>query len=121
MMGRSQRRKGAAGEREFAKLASELLGRSCQRLLGQARDGGGDVPVSPVLFEVKRRHRIAPLRWMEQARKSALDYSRGRVMHGAAVALREDGGDWHVLMSAELFFHLAGPEMNRLCPEEGTP
>lgn len=114
-MGKSQRTKGAAGEREFAQLASHYLGREVKRLLGQARDGGGDVPVAPVLFEVKRRNRIAMLRWMEQAETSAREYAAtGRAVHAPAVALREDNGEWYVLCSATTFFNLAGAEMNRL-------
>ena len=115
-MSASQRRKGAAGEREFAVLAGERMERSLTRQLGQARDGGGDVVCSPIVFEVKRRKKIAVLRWMEQARRSAHDYSHNRVSHAGAVAMREDGGGWFVLCSAELFFNLAGPEMRRLCP-----
>lgn len=102
-MGKMQRTKGAVGEREFGAFAGNALGLPAfKRQLGQARDSGGDVPVPPVLFEVKRRARIAMLRWMEQAERSA--HPQGYV---PGVAMREDNGRWYVLLPAAAFFEMA--------------
>lgn len=114
-MGRMQRTKGATGEREFFALVSAHLGKTVKRELGQARDGGCDGVCGPLLFEVKRRQRIAILRWMEQARRAAS--TRQGLARGACVAMREDDGEWMVLCSAELFLMLAGEEILRLWPE----
>jgi hypothetical protein len=95
-MGRSQRRKGANGERELCALLSDELGRVVQRRLGQAREGGADVlDLPPFVLEVKRRGRIgstsgSPHRWMDQAIKAT---PRG---HVPVVAFRADGEQWLV-------------------------
>jgi hypothetical protein len=44
-MGASQRRKGAAGENELAKILSDQLGWVVKRNIGQSRDGGDDITV----------------------------------------------------------------------------
>ena len=71
MSGAKSRRKGAAGELEFCREATEALGEKFQRKLGQARDGGGDVDVGPYLVEVKNCFRIAEKAWWRQAVASA--------------------------------------------------
>jgi hypothetical protein len=99
-MSASQRRKGAAGEREWcAELARE--GITANRQLGQARDGGGDVIVERTLYEVKRRAGIAVRKWLDQAVAAA------GVKLTPVVAMREDGRtDWMVVMRAEDYFAL---------------
>ena len=103
-MGASQRRKGAAGEREWVdelrKQGFPVEGRQ----LGQARDGGGDVRFKPFLYEVKRYNAIAVRKWLDQAEASVLQYKEGEV---PVVAMREDGRkDWMILMRAEDFFNV---------------
>lgn len=98
-MGAWQRRKGAAGEREFAKLLSDWLGVPVKRILGQARDGGHDIQARGCKFEVKRRKRIAMLRWFEQVERSAGDSA-------PVVAMREDNGEWFVTLRADKFIEL---------------
>lgn len=104
-MSKSQRTKGAAGEREWCEYLRSH-GFDAQRLLGQARDGGGDVPCPPVLYEVKRYRHIAVRKFLDQAVKSVLSY------HGGAcdlpvVAMREDGRtDWMILLRADDFMRL---------------
>lgn len=61
-MGKSQRTKGAAFEREIA----NALG--VKRKIGQSRDGGNDLDLPPYTIECKRRARASfSWGWMEQA------------------------------------------------------
>ncbi len=103
-MGASQRRKGAAGEREWCAQLKEAGYLEAERNLTQVRAGGGDVPVPPTLYEVKRYHSIAVRRFLDQAQdalKRHTDCTR------AVVAMREDGRtDWMILMRAEDYFAL---------------
>jgi hypothetical protein len=69
--GARSRRKGASGELEFCKLATEALGDTFKRKLGQARDGGGDVDIGPYLVEVKNHARLNEREWWKQAVASA--------------------------------------------------
>lgn len=98
-MAKSQRTKGAAGEREFCKLLAEHGFPDPKRLLGQARDGGGDVPTPPILWEVKRRQRVAVYDFMRQCVDAIPNRKEGDC-HLPAVALRADGEDWLVVMRA---------------------
>ena len=105
-MSASQRTKGATGEREFCELLKAHGFEGAKRLLGQARDGGGDVPLPPMLYEVKRYHAIAVRKWLDQAEKSVLQY-KGDGCEMPAVAMREDGRkSWMVLLRAEDFLKL---------------
>lgn len=73
-MGKMQRVKGATYEREIAKFFSELLGAEFKRVLGQERDGGGDVTAENcgLLIECKRYKAMMMLySWMRQAVVSA--------------------------------------------------
>ncbi len=97
-MGASQRRKGSSGEREFCKVLEQYGFPSPKRLLGQARDGGGDIPTPPLLWEIKRRKGIAVHDFMHQA-VDAVGNSVNCTI--PAVALRADGEDWLVLMRAK--------------------
>lgn len=101
-MSASQRRKGAAGEREWCDVLIKHGISQARRQLGQARDGGGDVIVDGVLYEVKRRARISVREFMDQAVASVESSALMPV-----VALREDGRtDWLVLLRAEDYFSL---------------
>ena len=103
-MGASQRRKGAAGEREWVDVLRAQGYPVDGRQLGQARDGGGDVRHGAFLYEVKRYNKIAVRRWLDQAEASVLQYKAGEL---PVVAMREDGRkDWMVLMRAEDFFKI---------------
>lgn len=102
-MGAMQRRKGAAGEREWVAVLRLYGYYTAGRELDQSRDGGGDVIVDDLLFEVKRYHSIAVRKWLDQACVSAAD--RGYKM--PVVAMREDGRlDWMVLLRASDFLDL---------------
>jgi hypothetical protein len=110
-MGASQRNKGAAGEREWCDIL-RAHGFAAQRALGQARDGGGDVPMPPMLYEVKRYHSIAVRKWLDQAVNSVVQYKGCKI---PAVAMREDGRkDWMVLLRAEDFLKLLEPRLEDL-------
>ena len=65
-MSKSQRTKGHSFEREIANDLSLYLGRKIQRNIGQARDGGDDITISPFRLECKRYAKIAVYKWLEQ-------------------------------------------------------
>lgn len=99
-MSKSQRTKGAAGEREWCKLLKYYGFPDVARLLSQARDGGGDVPAPPIMWEVKRRARISVYEFIEQAVAAVF----GRNPHKCripAVAMRANNEEWLVLMRAD--------------------
>jgi hypothetical protein len=103
-MGASSRNKGNAGEREWAEHVRAGGWPEAHRALGQARDGGGDVPVPPVLYEVKRRRKAAVRQFLDQAIKAMPKYKGCTI---PAVALREDGRtDWMVILPAKDFLAL---------------
>lgn len=105
-MGKSQRNKGAAGEREWCHVLNARMGTGAKRDLEQTRDKGGDVPAAPFLFEVKRRSGIAVRSFLDQA-EEALATGRYDGCKFPAVAMREDGRtDWMVLLSADTLFKL---------------
>lgn len=97
-MSKSQRTKGATGEREFCKLLAEHGFVTPKRLLGQARDGGGDVPTPPILWEVKRRQRIATYDFVSQAVDAVGNRADCTI---PAVAMRADAEDWLIVMRAK--------------------
>jgi Holliday junction resolvase len=94
-MSASQRRKGAAGERELAHLLTEQLGWVVSRNLAQARDGGDDLTIAQFRVEVKRRKAIAVHQFMDQAAAAA---GTGEV---PVVAMRGDGQGWLVMFRLE--------------------
>lgn len=70
-MGRLQRSRGAATEREVANYLSDQLGTVVKRKLGQARDSGEDISVPPFRIEVKRRRGFAGMSFLTQAETGA--------------------------------------------------
>lgn len=95
-MSASQRRKGAAGEREACAWLSERLGTVVRRQINQARDGGADIHVGPFRVEVKRRKGIAVYEWIDQAEAACTDFET------PVVICRADGRtDWLVVLRAE--------------------
>jgi Holliday junction resolvase len=66
-MGKMQRNKGAAGERELAKLLSDQLGAEVSRNLLQTREGGHDLDGLPFALEVKRQEGLKINTWWKQA------------------------------------------------------
>lgn len=96
-MAKSQRTKGAAGEREWCEFMAQHGFVKPKRLLGQARDGGGDVPTPPFLWEVKRRAKLAAYDFMAQAVDAAGNHAKCKL---PAVAMRADNEEWLVVMRA---------------------
>lgn len=96
-MSASQRRKGANGENELAKILTEELGWIVKRELGQARDGGHDMQVGRFKIEVKRRKAIAVYDFMEQIQKVCSEQET------PVVVMRADGKKWLVMLTLEDF------------------
>lgn len=73
-MGKLARTRGIEYEREVAKELTQLLGLEFKRVLGQERDGGGDITAEglDIMFECKRRRTLKGMYdWMAQAIDSA--------------------------------------------------
>lgn len=70
-MPKSERRKGAAAERELAALLADQLGEMVKRRLGASRDGGhdldGGILLDGIALEVKRQERPSLAAWWSQA------------------------------------------------------
>lgn len=87
-MGKMQRRKGAAYEREIANAIG------AKRNIGQARDGGDDITHEGYRIECKRRAKLGPMvQWMEQAKASCTSDAETPV-----VVCRGDGGESLVIL-----------------------
>ena len=100
-MSASQRRKGAAAEREVLKLLGAELGQELERNLQQTRNGGADcLAVKGWAIEVKRQERLSRPAWWKQAVEQAqrvgaepmLLYRRSREAWTAWVHTRD--GQW---------------------------
>ena len=97
-MGKMQRQKGAAFERDIAKV----LG--AKRNIGQARDGGDDITVGQWRVECKRRASVGPMaQWMAQC-VAACD-REGDI---PLVVARGDGGEAYAIMRFADFVPLMG-------------
>lgn len=71
-MSAMQRRKGAAGEREFLKALGAELGEILTRNLQQTREGGADcLCVKGWAIEVKRQEALSRPTWWRQAVRQA--------------------------------------------------
>lgn len=106
-MGKSQRTKGAGGEREVCAILTAALGKKIERNIGQARDGGCDINAGSLVIEVKRRKTLTTFRgWYEQA-KAAVK----RTGDIPIVVMREDGGEFLVALSLTHFLQLTGEKI----------
>jgi hypothetical protein len=121
--GKSRRAKGSAGEREFFKALSGLLGETVTRDLSQTRDGGADGRIGGWRIEVKRQEKARLHPWWEQACAQApapalpaLAYRASRMPWRVVVALesiapdaahfaggRECGFPWTAEISLDAF------------------
>lgn len=105
-MSKSQRTKGAAGERELCRILRDELGIEVHREIGQSRDGGCDIKVGPFNVEVKRRARIGGIYdWIGQAEASCEGHRR------PVVVCRADGKHWMVVQRLEDWIQLAREEI----------
>ena len=110
-MGKSQRTKGHAYEREVVHQIRDVLGIDCSRNLTQTRDSGGDILLEKYVIECKRRAGISVYSWMEQAEESC------NLGQRPIVICRADGEDSLVIMNLTDFLHLLGNELNLHEPE----
>lgn len=107
-MGKSQRTKGAVYERDIAKLFSDALGGDFKRNIGQARDGGNDIDVGPLVVECKRRKSLKTIvGWLKQA-EAAADRRTSGPKYPIVVA-REDAGTSLVICNLDDFLALVKP------------
>ena len=97
MNGRGARNKGAAGEREVAKILTDNLGFVVKRNLGQARDGADDITIEKFRIEVKRKEALAIDKWSAQVEACA---KAGEV---AVVVYRRSGQPWRVCLLLDDF------------------
>lgn len=105
-MGKSQRTKGAAGEREICDMIFENFGIEVHRNLQQTRDGGADIKLKPFSIEVKRRAAIGRIYdWMEQATAGCDTTER------PIVVCRADRKQWLAILPIEEFFRLIREEV----------
>lgn len=105
-MSKSQRTKGAAGERELCRILRDELGIDVHREIGQVRDGGCDIKVGPFNVEVKRRARIGGIYdWIGQAEASCEEHRR------PVVVCRADGKRWMVVQRLEDWIQIAREEI----------
>lgn len=91
-MGKMQRNKGASFERDVCKIFSADLrpgGPEFKRNIGQARDGGNDIDVGPLVIEVKIRKTLGTVYgWLQQAIVAATERSWAMTTGPASQALR---------------------------------
>lgn len=100
-MGKAQRTKGAAGEREICDLIFQNLGIEAHRNLSQTRDGGSDIKLKPYSIEVKRRAAIGNIYdWMTQA-SAGCDTAERPI-----VVCRADRKEWLAILPIEELFRL---------------
>jgi hypothetical protein len=110
-MGKMQRQKGAAFERDIAKV----LG--AKRNIGQARDGGDDITVGQWRVECKRRASVGPMaQWMAQC-VAACD-REGDI---PIVIARGDGGEAYVITRLTDFIPLMGLPTPAIAPSAESP
>jgi hypothetical protein len=104
-MGASQRRKGAAYEREIVAQLRAAGYADAARALGQSRDGGGDIVFPDLVVECKRRRALVTLmRWMEQAQRAA------NASQMPIVVCRDDGHESLAILRWVDFLALHAPK-----------
>lgn len=102
-MSKSQRVKGAVGEREVCAILSKYFGEEVKRNLGQARDSGDDITFGGITWEVKRRKSLATLyKWVQQSADAAAP--KGTL---PVVAFRADHEEWMVALPLSMFLFIA--------------
>lgn len=96
-MSASQRRKGARGELELAKLLSDELGVEITRNTDPQRVSGGDILTVPGFsIEVKRCETLRKRAWWQQAERQA-----ARVRMEPVVFYRQSRKPWMALLCAD--------------------
>jgi hypothetical protein len=117
-----QRTKGAVYEREVMKTFSAALGREFKRNIGQARDGGNDGDVGPLVLEMKRRGALPKtlMGWYQQALDAANPHNHTIRTRVPIVVMREDNGESMVLLSLSDFISLTRDEIGSFFDDTTT-
>ena len=97
-MGKSERTKGAAAERELAKILFEELGVEMKRNLNQTREGGYDLLGLNLAIECKRREKEDLGGWWRDAVKKA----DGKI---PVLAYRASRQPWRFILPVEAVMH----------------
>lgn len=92
-MGKMQRNKGAAGEREVFKILADELGVELKRDLSQTQDGGCDFSLAGFSCEIKRQETLNLQTWWNQT-----CYSAGRNAEVPALIYRQSRQPWRVIV-----------------------
>lgn len=106
----------------MAEVFSQALGVDFKRNIGQARDGGNDIDVGPLVVEVKRRRSLKGLYdWFHQAAaavakrrppgRPGIDFIGYGEMLVPLVVAREDGGRWLAILDLDDFLVLTQEEL----------
>lgn len=86
---------------------SEALGRKVQRNIGQARDGGNDIDIGPLVVECKRRKTLGTVYgWLNQAIAAVKSEGKRPV-----VVARQDAGESIVILRLTDFLELTHDEL----------
>lgn len=123
-MAKSQRTKGAVGEREVRDLFAAAYGTEFHRNIGQARDGGNDLDIGPLCVEVKRRKTLGTVySWLKQAIDAvpAFVARTGEAQPVPLVVAREDGGQWLAVLRLSDFLALTRDEIGATLAEQPAP
>jgi Holliday junction resolvase len=100
-MGKMQRNKGAAYEREIVHALVER-GWDAARNLTQTREGGADIILQDFILECKRRAKISLYDWLDQATLAAKGRKR------PVVVARADRRESVVILRLDDFLDLVG-------------
>lgn len=111
-MGKSQRTKGHAYEREIVHSIRDTLGVDVSRNLTQTRDAGADILLDKYVIECKRRASISVYDWVRQAEAACA------LGQKPIVICRADGKESLVIMTLTDFLPLLGNEI--VPPRTGT-
>ena len=105
-LGKMQRDKGKRGEREVVQIMQSIGWPEARR--SRQSDGAVDPDVAgcdPFWIEVKRRKSIAACRFMDQAETDGNEKKNPHRL--PLVFMREDGGEWLVMLKAEQMMAVA--------------
>lgn len=112
MNGRGARNKGAAGEREVAKILTDNLGFVVKRNLSQSRDGADDITIQKFRVEVKRQETLAIDKWSTQVEACS---KPGEV---PVVIYRRSGQPWRVCLLLDDFIPMLRDQLEGGCNAE---
>jgi Holliday junction resolvase len=112
MNGRGARNKGAAGEREVAKILTDNLGFVVKRNLSQSRDGADDITIQHFRVEVKRQETLQIDKWSTQVEACA---EPGEV---PVLIYRRSGQPWRVCLLLDNFIPMMRDQLEGVIDAE---